>query len=264
MLIALAAFNLFLLITCYLFKYYDVKIADAYLLYQPVERTLLSIFLFLHIAILIFIVFVYWNILHKQKSLIYLKSLFDTAVAITAIFLFAFIYSQFSANISGNIPTDDSKNIGVVLGAAVWKGNIPSDIFKARILTAHQLLDSGEIEYIQLMGGSAPNELPEAEVAAKFLLDLGVKSNRLFIENLTSSTVEQITYLHKNLIPKVENHHIIIISDEYHLVRVYEITKFFNFKAYVYPSYFNLSYSKLFYHKLREGLALLFFWFFGL
>ena len=53
------------------------------------------------------------------------------------------------------------KNIAVVLGAAVWSGNIPSPTLSSRVDKALELLEQGFVGKIVFTGGKAPGELPE-------------------------------------------------------------------------------------------------------
>ena len=83
--------------------------------------------------------------------------------------ILTFIYIDNVGYASGRwILNKSDKNIGVVLGAAVWSGNIPSPTLSARVDKALELLEQGFVGKIVLTGGKAPGELPESEVAYEY------------------------------------------------------------------------------------------------
>ena len=65
---------------------------------------------------------------------------------------------------------------------------------------------------------------------------------------------EQIQFIKKK-IAKTSDQNIIVISDDYHLVRVLEIARFHKTKILVSASALSQSFEKAVYNKMREALA---------
>src|ERR1051325_5427457 len=116
---------------------------------------------------------------------------------------------------------------GVILGAAVWGGNRPSPILKERINKGFELFKANKVKNIVLTGGGSPGEMTEAEVAKNELIKRGVDQKMIILENQSNSTLQQITYVNKNLYLKNSWQRITFISDNFHLFRVRQISNFF-------------------------------------
>ena len=153
---------------------------------------------------------------------------------------------------------DIGSTVAVVLGAAVWSHNRPSPSLEARLNKAIELFEQGLIGKIQLTGSNAPGELSEARVAFNYLLRKGIDPEKVWIEEETTSTSEQIHFI------KNELKNIILISAPYHLVRVEEICKFYGVKAYAESSDIIMSANSKIYSNFRESIALIIFWLFAL
>ena len=93
---------------------------------------------------------------------------------------------------------------------------------------------------------------------------LHVNSDHIWVEKKTSSTTEQIKFIKNELITKKDIKNILIISDAYHLTRIKEICSFYKVKAKVAASDLKSGFDSEMYHKIRESIALLIFWFFAL
>jgi vancomycin permeability regulator SanA len=203
-----------------------------------------------------------WINMTGGRGLLFLNATVDAAIIMILFLIFAFIYINQIKNLNKiNIYAD---NVAVVLGAAVWTNNVPSPSLASRAEKAHELYKSGVVKKIQLTGGNAPGELSEAEVACRYLKLKGVNPDDMWIEKKTSNTAEQVRYIKEELIDKKQIKNIIIISNSYHLTRIYEICKFFNITAGIEASELALGFDKAIYYKLRESIALLEFWFFAL
>jgi vancomycin permeability regulator SanA len=160
--------------------------------------------------------------------------------------------------------TKNPNNVAVVLGAAVWSGNQPSPSLSGRIDRAVELFNNGMAGEIILTGGNAPGEKSEAEVAYEYAKRKGMKMSKVKTESLTTSTTEQMKYIKNKLADFEDINDIIVVSDAYHLVRVLEISKFFNIKILVAASRMELKDENKFYRQLRECIALMVFWSFAL
>ena len=158
----------------------------------------------------------------------------------------------------------NDKNIAVVLGAAVWSVNKPSPTLASRLDKAVRLYKKGIVNKIQLTGSNAPGELTEAEVALNYLLKKDVDTSDIYMENQTTSTTEQIRFIKNNLVAARIFNNIFIVSDQYHLARINEISRFYNIKVILAASELTLSFDNMLYNKIRESIAMVVFWCFAL
>ncbi len=182
------------------------------------------------------------------------------AAGYTVVFLFAYNYKDDYKLLTDNKKTVDA---GTVLGAAVWGGNRPSPVLRERINKGYELYAGGIIKYIILTGGGSPGEMTEAEVSKNELLKKGVNPANIYIENKSNSTLEQIQYLNNNLYKKNNWKEIVIISDNFHLLRTKQICRFFGINAFTVASDTPLSTESTFNYCIKESFAVILFWLFG-
>lgn len=260
----LAALSLLFLFSAGLLKLSGIEFPDIYILRQPVGKTiiggLLTGFLVTHYYLISYL----WFRISGAKSFVPLRSIINSFFILFALFVFTYLYSQLGYRNEYSPGSPGESRIAVVLGAAVWSGNKPSDVLVSRLDKSMELYRAGEISTIQLMGGNAPGELSEAEVSYKYLRELNMPKSDVLIEESTSSTTDQVKYINIVLWEKMKFRDIIIISDRFHLVRINEIAKFYGLRVSLMSSDMKLSKTSLFYHRVREGIALLIFWLFGL
>lgn len=205
-----------------------------------------------------------WLSLFGRNSFLLIRSFLSSWVILFILLLFAFYHVNVSdPQIDNKMLDPNDKNIAVVLGAAVWSQNKPSPILAARVDKAIQLLDSNLVGRIQLTGSNAPGELSEALVAYNYALSRGVDSSRIFMESKTISTYEQIHFIRAKLMPEKSVKNVIVVSDNFHLVRIEECSIFNNMKIYAVASDLKLNFEKEIYNRLRESIGLFFFWFFA-
>jgi uncharacterized SAM-binding protein YcdF (DUF218 family) len=152
----------------------------------------------------------------------------------------------------------------VILGAAVWSGNRPSPVLRERVKRGYDLLKSGAVQFVVLTGSvGAPSELPEAEVAKLELLKLGADPTRIVLETQTRSTVQQILFIRDRLMTQQKWTSFIIVSDQFHLKRALEICAFNDINASGVSSESPLGPQNLWNYHLRESVALILYWMFG-
>ena len=111
----------------------------------------------------------------------------------------------------------------IILGAKV-NGEIPSLSLRYRLDAALKYADEYPHVKFILSGGQGPGELiTEAEAMKRFLLDHGIKEERLLLEQQSTSTYENILFS-KRIMPASINEATIITSD-YHLARARKLAK---------------------------------------
>ena len=228
---------------------------------KVIDASLFTVYQFIMFA---FISYVWLNIL-KIKHLAVLRSLVNGVLMIIFFLVFTFIFIKTDGHSARNFEIKKSKkNLGVVLGAAVWSDNKPSPSLAARVDKAIKLYREGYIGKILFTGSNAPGELSEAGVAYNYALSEGMLKDVINLENQTTSTAEQIGYIKRSLINQPGITEIVVISDAYHLARVLEISRFFNIKVKLAPADLTSNYKDIFYRELRESIALIVFWSFAI
>ena len=153
---------------------------------------------------------------------------------------------------------------GVILGAAVWGGNRPSPVLRERINKGFELYQKKIVQKFVLTGGGSPGELTEAEVEKNELKKYGVDEKNLIVEVKSNSTIEQIHFVRDKYYKKNNWSKIILISDNFHLFRTSEICKFNNMNVDCIASDTPLSTESLINFSIKESIAVLFFWMFGI
>lgn len=259
----LSTVSLLLLIFGYLRFKFHIQLVDDYLFGYPAEKVLTGLSLSTGIFIQIFLGALLFNLWFNQSYVVYIRSLLITIVLFVVVFISVFIFTTVQNYKQADLKPG-SNNIGVVLGAAVWNHDQPSPIFKGRIEKASQLYRSKLIYKIQVCGSNAPGEVSEAQAALNYVQKLGINKLSVLVEEKTSTTAEQIKFIHDNLSSNPHYNKILIISDQFHLARVMEMCKFFGVKAEGIQSDYHLNWEKLLYYRVRETAALINFWIFAL
>ena len=243
----------------------EIGLNKIYLFGQPGNK-LFTGFLFTSflISIFSFLLFTLNLLISKSKPNV-IKSIFGSIVMLLIFLLITFIYSNSLSYTSEKWQLSKSdRNIAVVMGAAVWSGNLPSPTLAGRVDKAFELLNNGFSGKILVTGSSAPGELTEAEVAYNYLVAKGIDTALVSVETTTTSTNEQIKYIKNELRGLESVKDIIVISDSYHLPRVIEISRFFNLNIKVAESRHMVDFKDKLYNKVRESIALFIFWCFAL
>ncbi|WP_241085150.1 YdcF family protein [Candidatus Vondammii sp. HM_W22] len=110
----------------------------------------------------------------------------------------------------------DFRDAVAVLGKQLQQGEISAD-FRLRLdraLTLYQVWDRPEVLVI---GGGASGEISEANAGANYLIQAGVESAAIALEELSVNTLENFRHAH----PWFEDHsQVVVISNRYHLFRV--------------------------------------------
>ena len=240
----------------------EIHLPTGYLFRFPIAKIILWLLFFSAQFIQFSLISFCWLLIFRINSLLYLRTILNSVFISVAIYGFAFLYTL------GTFPVKEknepSGEVGVVLGAAVWSNNVPSTILMERLNQARELYQKKKILKIQLTGGNAPGELSEAEVAFNYLIKFQIDPKNIWMEKKTTSTTEQIRFVKNELIGEKKIKNIVIISDRFHLKRINEICSFYNIKVKLSGSNVILNSKSLVYYKLREGIALINFWFFAI
>lgn len=259
----LIAFMFIFLILVFIINFINIPPREYFLLSLSFSQVLIiSAFSSYQFAQFFLTIFVWLNVF-KVNQFIYLRSAVNTIFLLCLFLLFSLVFMNIG-RLSNSRLAVVQPSLAVVLGAAVWSDNKPSPSLALRADKAAELYYKGIVSKIQLTGGSAPGELSEAEVSLKYILSKGISRDDVWVETLTSSTVEQIRFIKNELILSKKINSIVVISDSYHLQRVKEIARFYNLRIDVSASTLNLKTDKILFYQMRECVALLLFWFFAL
>jgi vancomycin permeability regulator SanA len=255
-----------LLITSSIATMIPFKPSKIYFFDHPLNKLLIrALFFLFQFWQIFFIVFILLKIFELGSGQIILSSFVDSVIIIFALLIFAYLFSYINKYKTEGLNLKNYKNcVAVVLGAAVWSNNKPSPSLEGRADKAIELYKEGIIDKIQVTGSNAPGELSEARVAFNYLTKNGIEAAKIWIEEKTTSTEEQIHFIKEELISKKKIKNIILISDSYHLPRAEEICKFYNIKIQPAASDFKLDFDSRVYNNIRESIALLTFWLFAL
>lgn len=240
-----------------------IKLATNEFLFSfPIKKVYTGFLMIISIFLQIYSLLYSWGIILGLEKLFEIRTLLRSISAILILLLFSIFFVW---NVNGYKGNNEIKyEYALIPGAAVWKKDKPSPIFEGRIRKALELYRRGSIKKIILTGGNAPGELSEAEVAYKYLTNLGVDYRNLIVEQLTSTTTEQIRYIKHDNEAANSNSKILIISDDFHLARILQICKFFNIEADGISTEYKLTFEKTLFYRTRESIALLLFWFFAI
>ena len=255
-----------LLIASFISTRIEIFSDTDYILSQSADKVLTGVLFFLFLFVLIFFLLHVWTSILSKKNNSFIRTSYSTVLIFILFFILIILYIDNIGYASGKwVINKNQRNVAIVLGAAVWTGNIPSPTLSSRVDRAIELLKKGFAGKIVLTGGKAPGELSEAEVGYEYAKINSVDTAKVFIETYTSSTTDQMKWIKTNLsLSKDSVNDIIVVSDRYHLPRVIEISKFFNLNIKVAESFHKLDFKDNIYNKIREGIALFNFWNFAL
>lgn len=106
----------------------------------------------------------------------------------------------------------------IILGAKVKPGGVPSSALANRLkMAAAYLHDYPRIVAIVSGGQGADEDRTEASVMKDYLVALGIASERILVEDQSTSTYENLLFSKQLLPTNVTN--ITIISNDFHLKR---------------------------------------------
>ena len=134
----------------------------------------------------------------------------------SAILFFLVIGLLIMTQLDSKITDYEKINYAIVLGAGL-DGDQVSTRLRKRLDVAYIELNNREIPII-VSGGQGSDELiSEAEAMSKYLFNQGISSQRLILEDKSTSTQENLL-LSSKIIPKGKPQ-VVIITSDYHMFR---------------------------------------------
>jgi vancomycin permeability regulator SanA len=250
-----------LLILSALINFITLPLPDYYIFDYHISRVIVGVMFSLYQFMLIVFISVVWLYVLGYQKYLFLRSTMNAFFIISLLFIASVVYM--TVNKRSSEINNETNNVGVVLGAAVWS-NKPSPTLSSRADKAAKLLQEEKIKSIQLTGSNAPGEISESEMAYNYLRSRDVDMTNIYMESQTTSTNEQIRFIKTNLYNDPSVDEIVIISDSYHLPRVKEICRFQNMKVKVAASDLEHNYKDKIYYNFREAVGIIIFWLFAL
>lgn len=182
--------------------------------------------------------------LNRNKADVKLNEMFSCVAGRTAIIIFICLFlagtiliateSVLMVKAAGNQPEGDTTL--VVLGCKV-NGTEPSQILEGRISAAERYLKKNPGTKAVLSGGQGSDEgISEAQCMYNCLTERGIDAGRLYIEDKSTSTEENIKFSSEIIKNYNLSEKITIVTNEFHLYRACFIAQKLGFKTYSIPS----------------------------
>ncbi len=136
-----------------------------------------------------------------------------------------YVITAMSLMFYGSSNTPEKGSTVVILGCEV-RGTEPSQTLKNRLDTAYDYLKENPDVSAVLSGGKGSNEsISEAECMYRYLTEKGISKNRLYKEEKSSTTYENIKFSMEIIKNKGLNENLAIVTDWYHEYRASLIAK---------------------------------------
>ena len=156
-------------------------------------------------------------------------------VIVSAFILVAIIISVLIFKAASHVPTGDETL--VVLGCQV-KGQRPSLMLTERLTAAEAFLNENENSVCILSGGKGADEqISEALCMYNYLVDQGISPDRLFMEDRSTSTRENLLYSYDIIKKNGLNENVAIVTNEFHEYRAFKIADKLGIKPYAVPAH---------------------------
>lgn len=137
--------------------------------------------------------------------------------------------------VAGGFEKPQKGDVIIVLGSTV-KDSKPKPMLEYRLLKSIELYKNGYANKIIVTGGQGKNEnLPEGTVMKNYLIEKGISSDDIFIEDKATSTYENFKFS-KQIIDNNDYKKIIVVTSNFHILRSLWIAKVFGLDASGAPS----------------------------
>lgn len=136
----------------------------------------------------------------------------------------------------GHRKVEGSPELIIILGARLY-GLVPSPSLVERLETGYDYLVTHENALVVVSGGIGGGEdITEAAAMKNYLLEKGIKEERILVEDVSTNTFQNITFskeLLKEKLPEFDLDHeaIGIVTNDYHVFRGVMMAKRFGFQA---------------------------------
>lgn len=160
-----------------------------------------------------------------------MKKLKQIVFAIFAMIVIFYFITALQIYSYSKIDETTRADAAIILGTAVWDDE-PSPVFKERINHAILLHKMDSVEYLIFTGGIGEGKkYSEAEIGKKYAMENGIPENKIFIEEKSTITDENLKYA-KEIIEQNKFSKVLIVSDPLHMKRAMLMAKNHNLNAY--------------------------------
>lgn len=183
-------------------------------------------------------------VLYSKQLYPYLTSKITIILVIILLGVISFCSYKILSNM--NHPSNEETTV-VVLGCRV-KDKKPSLALKERLDKTYEYLNEHKELNCVLSGGQGANEeISEAKCMYQYLVKKGIDKKRLYLEDQSTSTRENILFSYKIIEKENLNKKITIITNEFHEYRAQTIATNLNIESYavsaqtawwLFPTYF--------------------------
>ena len=119
----------------------------------------------------------------------------------------------------GSYTEPKADSVVIVLGCEVKKGNKPSLMLGRRIKAAASYLEEHPDSLCIVSGGKGGGTISEAECMKRELIKLGISEDRIYKEELSTSTKENLEFSKKILQDIAPDAPVAIVTNEFHQYR---------------------------------------------
>lgn len=209
------------------------------------------------ITIVLMIITLFWSYIWKFVLKLWQSTAGKTALIVLSVLILIVagwcIYTSARMVMAyKNYP--DKKTTVVVLGCKV-NGEHPSKMLRHRLEAAYDYLSENEDITCIVSGGKGPDErISEAECMYNYLVELGINSDRIIIEDKSTSTYENIKFSYEIIERMNLPRDITIVTDGFHEYRASIIAKKQGINSY--SVYAKTTKIDLPYYWLREWMGL--------
>ena len=125
--------------------------------------------------------------------------------------------------------------VALVLGAAVWRGGVPSPTLKRRALKGADLVMTGAADALVACGGLGKHGPSEAQVIKDICVAAGVRPDLIHLEDRSTTTEENIRFA-LPLLSALGSQRVVVVTDRYHALRAVLIARRFKLDATACPT----------------------------
>ncbi|MBN4050928.1 MAG: hypothetical protein COA82_13355 [Alkaliphilus sp.] len=132
---------------------------------------------------------------------------------------------------------DEDIDYVIILGAALWDDR-PSPTLYNRLVIANEFLEENNVKVIATGGLGEGDTITEAEGIKRFLVDKGIEEERIYKEEFSTSTFENLRNS-KNIIASIDDRehiNILIVTSDFHVFRSKLIARRLGFAVFGLPA----------------------------
>jgi vancomycin permeability regulator SanA len=140
--------------------------------------------------------------------------------------IYAATFFAFSAYVTAKVEQTEDADVFIVFGCKTF-GYTPSYALKKRLDRTLELLQKNPASVAVLSGGQGKDEtVAEAEAMKAYLVNKGINTDRLIVEDRSTSTVENLDYSMEILKGMgLDNKKISAVSNDFHIKRIMKLIK---------------------------------------